>query len=51
MDVVPLAKVRRKPDKQYGKFVVECEINEIGEELKNYEIDTNLVNYIIPKHE
>ena len=51
LSVLPLEEVRRKLDKKYGKMAVENEINEIGKQVDLYEIETNLVNNVIPKHE
>ena len=41
----------RKLDKKFGKMVSDGEINEIGEELNIDEIETNLLNDVIPKPE
>jgi len=51
LDVLPLDEVIRKLDKKYGKMTVEDEINEIGKKLDLEEIETNLVNNVIPKRE
>jgi len=51
LKVLPLEEVRGKLDKKYGKMTVKGEINEIGEEIDLCEIETNLVNNIVPKPE
>ena len=51
LNVLPLEEVRRTLDKEYGKMVVENEINEIREELDLSEIEINLVNNVVPKAE
>ena len=51
LNVLPLEEVRRKLDKKYGKMTIENEINEIEEELDLGEIETNLVNNVVPQPE
>ena len=48
---VPLEEVRRKLDKKYEKLVCDDEINETGKELSIDEMETNLVNNVVPKLE
>ena len=48
LNVLPLEDIRRKLDNKYGKMIVEDKINEIGEELDLSEIETNLVNNVVP---
>ena len=49
--MLPLEEIKKKLDKKYGKMAIEDEINEIGKELDLGEIETNLVNIVIPKPE
>jgi len=42
-------KLRENWIKKYEKLVTDGEINEIREELNTYEIESNLVNRVIPK--
>ena len=49
LNVLPLEEIRKKLDKKYGKMT--NEINEIGEEIDLYEIETNLVKNVVPKLE
>jgi len=49
VNVLLLEEIRRKLDEKYGKMVNENEINEIGEEIDIYEIETNLVKNVVPK--
>ena len=51
LNVLLLEEVRRKLNKKYSKLIVEDEINEIGEKLDLSEIETNLVNNVVPKPE
>ena len=51
LNILPLEEVRRKVDKKDSKMTIEDEINEIGEELDLGEIETNLVNNVVLKHE
>ena len=51
LNAVPLEEFKRKLDKKYGRITVEDDINEIREELDSGEIETNLVNNVIPKPE
>mgnify|MGYP001145828549 CR=1 FL=1 len=48
LNILPFKEIR---DKKYFKITVENGINEIEEELDLGEIDTNLVNNVIPKPE
>ena len=51
-NIVPSKEIRRKLDKKkYGRMVLDDEINEIGEELNMDEIESNLVDNVIPKPE
>ena len=51
LNVLPLEEIRRKLDKKYGKMTIENEINEIGEKIDLYEMETNLVKNVVPKPE
>jgi len=51
LNILPLEEIRRKLDKKYGKMTNENEINEIGEEIDLYKIETNLVKNVVPKPE
>ena len=51
LNVVPLEEIRKNLNKKYGKIVFDDEINEIGEELNTDEIQSNLFNNLVPKHE
>ena len=51
LNALPLEEIKRKLDKKYGKMVAEDEINELGEKIGLYEIETNLVKNVVPKHE
>ena len=51
LNVVPLKEIRKKLDNKYGKMVFDDEINEIREELNTNEIESSLVNNIVPKLE
>ena len=51
LNVIPLEEARRKLDKKYGKMVFDDKINQIGEKLNIDEIETNLVNIVVPKPE
>ena len=44
LNVLPLAKIRQKLDKKFGKKLLEEENNEIGEEFNINKIESNLVN-------
>ena len=46
LNVLPLKEIKKKLDKKFGKKPLEEENNEVGEE-----IETNLVNNVIPKPE
>jgi len=48
LNVLPLEGVRTKLDKKDGKMTIEDVINEIGEGLDLGEIETNLINNIVP---
>ena len=50
LNAISLDEIRKKLDKKkYGKKVFEDEINEIGEELNTDEIESNLVNNVVPE--
>ena len=49
--MLPLEEIKKKLDKKYGKMAIEDEINEIGKELDLGEIETNLINIVVPKPE
>ena len=51
LSVVSLEEIRRKLDKKYGKMVFDDEINEIGQYINMDEIESNLINNVIPKPE
>ena len=51
LNVLPLEEVRKKLDKKCGKMAVEDEIEEIGEKLDLGEIETDLINNVVPKPE
>lgn len=51
LNALPSEEIKRKLDKKYGKITVENEINEIGEKIDLYEIETNLVKNVVPKPE
>ena len=51
LNVVPLEEIRKKLDKKFGKKLLEEENNEVGEGLNIDEIESNLVNNIVPKPE
>ena len=46
---MPLEEIKRKLDRNYDKMTIEDEINEIGKELNLGEIETNMVNNVVPK--
>jgi len=46
-----LQQIMRKLDRKYGKIVFDDKINEIGEELNLDEIESNLINNFVHKHE
>ena len=46
LNVLPLEEIRKKLDKKFEKKPLEEENNEVGEE-----IETNLVNTVLPKPE
>ena len=51
LNVLSLEEIRRNLNKKYDKMAVEDEINEIREELNLGEIETNLVNTVVPRPE
>ena len=51
LNALPLEEIKRKIDKKYGKMIAKNKINEMGEEIDLYELETNLVNNVIPKPE
>ena len=51
LNALPLEEIRRKLEKKHGKMTAEDEINEIREEVNLGEIETNLVNNVVPKPE
>jgi len=51
IDVTLSKEIKWKLDKKYGKIIFGIEINEIGQELNINEIETNLVNNVVPKSE
>jgi len=51
LNALPLEEIRRKLDKKHDKITAEDKISEIGKELNLSEIDTNLVNNVVPKPE
>ena len=48
LNALSLQEIRRRLDKKYDKMTVEDEINEIGEKLNSGEVETNMVNNVIP---
>jgi len=50
LDILPLQEIKKKLDKKFEKKILE-ENNEVGEELNIDEIESNLVNSVVPKPE
>jgi len=48
-NVLPLEAIRKKLDKKFEKMQLDEENNEIGEELDVDEIESNLVNNVVPE--
>jgi len=51
LNVLPLEEIMKKLDKKFSKKLLEEEKNEVGEELNIDEIESNLVNNVVPKPE
>jgi len=49
--VLPLEEIRQKQEKKLGRKLLEEENNKIGEKLNINEMETNLVNNVVPKPE
>ena len=49
LNVLPLEEIKKKLDKKFGKKLLEEENNEVGEKLNIHEIESNLVNNVVPK--
>ena len=51
LNELPLAEIKQKLDKKYGKMAIEDEINKIEEEIDFYETETKLANNVVAKPE
>jgi len=51
LNVLPLEETRKNSDKKFEKKLLEKEDNEVTEELKIDEIESNLANIVVPKPE
>ena len=49
LNVAPLETIRKKLDRKYGEMVFDDKMNEIEEGFKTNEIESNLVNNVVPE--
>ena len=51
LNALPLEEIWKRLDKKIEKKILDEENNEVGEELKMANIESNLVNNVVPKPE